>query len=217
MTAQQRTIRTNGVDLVVTEAGDPSGPCIILSHGFPESAHSWRHQMQPLADAGYHVLAPDQRGYGFSSSPKNVTDYGVQHLTGDLVGLLDATGHADATFVGHDWGALVVWEAGRLHPNRVNAICAVSVPFTPWPAKPTELFKMMFTDRFFYMLYFQEVGPAEKELGADIRHTMHQFMWAASGAMYKPGPTDPAELPPMAGTGFLDMFKSTDMVDTRRS
>jgi pimeloyl-ACP methyl ester carboxylesterase len=89
----------------------------------------------------------------------------------------------------------------------VNAICAVSVPFTPWPAKPTDLFKMMFTDRFFYMLYFQEVGPAEKELGADIRHTMHQFMWAASGAMYKPGPMDPAELPPMAGTGFLDMFK----------
>ena len=74
---QQRTIRTNGLDLVVTEAGDPSGPCIILSHGFPESAHSWRHQMQPLADAGYHVLAPDQRGYGFSSSPKNVTDYDI--------------------------------------------------------------------------------------------------------------------------------------------
>jgi pimeloyl-ACP methyl ester carboxylesterase len=202
-----RVIATNGVNLQVTESGDPKGPCVILSHGFPESAHSWRHQMGFLADAGFHVLAPDQRGYGFSSSPKNVTDYGIENLTGDLVGLLDATGHDDATFVGHDWGSLVVWEAGRLHPSRVNAICGVSVPFTPWPMKPTELFKMMFTDRFFYMLYFQEVGPAESELEADIRNTMHQFLWAASGAMYKPGPTDFSELPPMQGSGFLDMFK----------
>ena len=202
-----RVIATNGVNLQVTESGDPKGPCVILSHGFPESAYSWRHQMGFLADAGFHVLAPDQRGYGFSSSPKNVTDYGIENLTGDLVGLLDATGHDDATFVGHDWGSLVVWEAGRLHPSRVSAICGVSVPFTPWPMKPTELFKMMFTDRFFYMLYFQEVGPAESELEADIRNTMHKFLWAISGAMYKPGPTDFSELPPMEGSGFLDMFK----------
>ena len=208
LTTRQRTIHTNGVDLVVTEAGDPSNPCVLLCHGFPESAHSWRHQMEPLAAAGYHVLAPDQRGYGFSSAPRDVAAYGIGNLTADLNGLLDATGHDTATFVGHDWGALVVWESGRLHPERVNAICSVSVPFTPWPMTPTELFKMMFADRFFYMLYFQEVGPAERELEADIRHSMHTIMWGASGDMYRPGPTDINELPPMTGTGFLDMFKN---------
>lgn len=200
----QVTRHVNGVDLVVTEAGDPSAPCVVLSHGFPESAHSWRHQMQFLADAGYHVLAPDQRGYGFSSAPKEVEAYGIRQLTGDLVALLDATGHADATFVGHDWGALVVWEMGRLHPARTNAICAVSVPFTNWPAKPTDLFNAMFGDRFFYMLYFQKVGPAERELEADVRRTMHDILWGGSGEMYR---GMPSEIPPMEGTGFLDMFR----------
>lgn len=200
---QQHTHHVNGVDLQVTSAGDPSGPCVILSHGFPESAYSWRHQIPVLADAGYHVLAPDQRGYGFSSAPKDVSAYGIQHLTGDLVALLDATGHDDAVFVGHDWGAMVVWEAARLHAERVSAVVGVSVPFTPWPARPTDIMKAMWTDRFFYILYFQQVGPPEKELEADVRRTMHNILWGASGEMYKGMPT---EFPPMEGTGFLDMF-----------
>jgi pimeloyl-ACP methyl ester carboxylesterase len=197
------THHVNGVELQVTSAGDPSGPCVILSHGFPESAYSWRHQIPVLADAGYHVLAPDQRGYGFSSAPKDVSAYGIQHLTGDLVALLDATGHDDAVFVGHDWGAMVVWEAARLHAERVSAVVGVSVPFTPWPARPTDIMKAMWTDRFFYILYFQQVGPPEKELEADVRRTMHNILWGASGEMYK---GMPSEFPPMEGTGFLDMF-----------
>lgn len=203
MTMEINTHRVNGVELQVTSAGDPSGPCVILSHGFPESAYSWRHQIPVLADAGYHVLAPDQRGYGFSSAPKDVSAYGIQHLTGDLVALLDATGHDDAVFVGHDWGAMVVWEAARLHAERVSAVVGVSVPFTPWPARPTDIMKAMWTDRFFYILYFQQVGPPEKELEADVRRTMHNILWGASGEMYK---GMPSEFPPMEGTGFLDMF-----------
>ena len=200
---RQSTISVNGVDLRVTQAGDPAGPCVILSHGFPESAYSWRHQIPVLAEAGYHVIAPDQRGYGFSSSPKNVDAYGITHLTGDLVALLDVTGHDTATFVGHDWGAMVVWEAARLHPTRVDAVVGVSVPFTAWPAPPTDIMKAMWGDRFFYILYFQPVGPAERELEADIRRTMHAILWGASGEMYK---GMPSEFPPMEGTGFLDMF-----------
>jgi pimeloyl-ACP methyl ester carboxylesterase len=203
VSVRQSTIHVNGVDLVVTEAGDRSAPAVILSHGFPESAHSWRHQIPVLAEAGYHVIAPDQRGYGFSSSPKDVSAYGIRNLTGDLIALLDHFGHDDAVFVGHDWGALVVWDAGRLHPTRCRAIAAVSVPLTPWPGRPTDLFKAMFGDRFFYMLYFQEVGPAERELDADIRRSMHTIMWGASGEMYR---GVPSEIPPMVGTGFLDMF-----------
>lgn len=199
----QTTMHVNGVDLQVTTAGDPSGPCVILSHGFPESAYSWRHQIPVLAAAGYHVVAPDQRGYGFSSAPRDVAAYGIRDLTGDLVGLLDAFGHDDAVFVGHDWGAMVVWEAARLHPARVRAVVGVSVPFTAWPARPTDIMKAMWSDRFFYILYFQNVGPAERELEADVRHTMHTILWGASGEMFKGMPT---EFPPMEGTGFLDMF-----------
>ncbi|MEY4223989.1 MAG: hypothetical protein RIS33_923 [Actinomycetota bacterium] len=203
MNTRQVTVSVNGVDLQVTEAGDPSAPCVVLCHGFPESAHSWRHQVPFLAEAGYHVIAPDQRGYAFSSAPRDVEAYGIRQLTGDIVALLDHYGHETATFVGHDWGALVVWDAARLHPSRVNAVVGVSVPFTPWPAKPTDLFKAMWGDRFFYILYFQPVGPAERELDADVRRSMHTILWGASGEMYK---GVPSEFPPMEGTGFLDMF-----------
>src|SRR4051794_28462049 len=101
-----RTITTNGVDLNVVEAGE--GPLVVLAHGFPELAYSWRHQIPALAGAGYHVLAPDQRGYGKSSRPEKVEDYDIHHLTGDLLRLLDEVGEEKAVFVGHDWGSIVV-------------------------------------------------------------------------------------------------------------
>jgi len=86
-------------------------------------------------------MAPDQRGYARSSAPAEVGAYGIESLCGDLLGLLDDAGHDDAVFVGHDWGALVVWDLARLHPGRVRAVVNVSVPYTPWPAPPTELFR----------------------------------------------------------------------------
>ena len=92
---------------------------MLLAHGFPELAYSWRHQIPVLAAAGYHVLAPDQRGYGGSSCPDAVTDYDIHALTADLVGLLDEVGADRAVFIGHDWGAVVVWKAAQLHPDRV--------------------------------------------------------------------------------------------------
>ena len=200
---RQRTAHVNGVDLQVLEAGDPSGPPIVLSHGFPEGAYSWRHQLPALASAGYHVIAPDQRGYGSSSAPKDVEAYGIRNLTDDLLALVDETGHEQAIFVGHDWGALIVWDLARLHPDRVRAVVGVSVPFVQWPAPPTQLMKMMFGDRFFYILYFQEVGPAEAELGADPYTTMAKVLWGASGEGFPGRDNLPSELPPMEGTGFL--------------
>jgi pimeloyl-ACP methyl ester carboxylesterase len=207
-TMDTMTIRraVNGIELDVIEAGDPEAPAIVLAHGFPECAHSWRHQIEPLADAGYHVLVPDQRGYGNSTAPAEVEAYGIEHLAGDLLGLLDDTGHDDAVFVGHDWGALVVWDLARLHPERVRAVVGVSVPYTQWPTAPTEMMKAIWGDRFFYILYFQPVGPAEAELEADIERTMRGMLWGASGEAYVEDRPDP---PPMEGTGFLDIIEAS--------
>jgi pimeloyl-ACP methyl ester carboxylesterase len=195
----------NGIELDVTELGDPDRPAIVLLHGFPEAAYSWRHQMAPLAGAGYHVLAPDQRGYGGSSAPADVEAYRTDHLSADVLGLLDATGHADAVVVGHDWGALLMWDLARLHPDRVRAAIGVSVPYTPWPMPPTEVFRATNGDNFFYILYFQDVGPAEAELEADVRETMRTILWRASGEGM---PTTPPAPIPAAGNGFLDAMRS---------
>jgi pimeloyl-ACP methyl ester carboxylesterase len=198
-----RTANVNGVSLAVTEAGRAGDPLIVLSHGFPEGAYSWRHQLEPLAAAGYHVIVPDQRGYGHSTVPKNVTDYGIDELTGDLIALIDQAGHEQAIMVGHDWGALIVWDMARIHPERVKAVVGVSVPFTNWPMRPTELFKALMGDRFFYMLYFQQVGPAETEMGRDPHATMRATLWGASGDNYS---DEIGPLPPAEGTGWLDIM-----------
>ena len=197
----RRRIATNGVELDVIDAGAPGDPVVVLVHGFPESSHSWRHQIDPLVSAGYRVLVPDQRGYGASSAPTDVDAYRSDHLAADLVGLLDDIGADNALFVGHDWGSMVVWDLSRLHPERVRGLVNVSVPYTAWPARPTDLFRALFGDRFFYIVYFQDVGPAEAELEADVAETLRLTLWGGSGEMFGPAP-DP--LPPMEGTGFLD-------------
>ncbi|MDX3659093.1 alpha/beta hydrolase [Streptomyces sp. ID05-26A] len=130
-------VRVNGVELEVFEAGRPNaGKAVVLCHGWPEHAFSWRHQMPALAAAGYHVIVPNQRGYGNSSRPAEVTDYDIAHLTGDLVALLDHHGYEDATFIGHDWGANVVWGLALLHPDRVRKVINLSLPYPERGEKP---------------------------------------------------------------------------------
>jgi pimeloyl-ACP methyl ester carboxylesterase len=174
-----RTVATNGISLHVVDEGQ--GPPVILCHGFPESAYSWRHQIPALAAAGYRVLAPDQRGYGSSDAPDTVEAYGINQLTGDLLGLLDDIGEERAVFVGHDWGAIVVWDLALLHPERVRAVVNLSVPFLRFPMPPVQLFRQLTEGRLFYIVYFQEVGPAEAELGADPRAALAKIYWLASG------------------------------------
>lgn len=120
-------IAVNQVELEVFSAG--SGRPLVLCHGWPEHAYSWRHQIEPLVEAGYHVIVPNQRGYGHSTKPDQVTDYDITHLTGDLVGLLDHYGYQDAVFVGHDWGAIIVWNLAMMHADRVCGVINMSVPF----------------------------------------------------------------------------------------
>jgi pimeloyl-ACP methyl ester carboxylesterase len=174
-------VPTNQIELHVATAGPPEGPPVVLCHGFPELWYSWRHQITALAAAGYRVLAPDLRGYGASSRPHQVSDYGSDKLTGDLCGLLDHYGYDTAAFVGHDWGALVLWEMGRLYPARVSSLYNMSVPFSQSPAPPTEIFGAIFAGKFFYIMYFQPVGPAEAELEEDPRHFLRTILYSAGG------------------------------------
>ncbi|WP_372510362.1 alpha/beta fold hydrolase [Mycolicibacterium pyrenivorans] len=133
---RSRKVQTNGVTLSVAEAGEPGAPLVVLCHGFPELAFSWRHQIAALADAGFHVLAPDQRGYGGSDAPDAVEAYTVVELCADVVGLLDSEvggGAEQAALVGHDFGAVVAWTAPLLHPDRFRAVAGLSLP--PVPAR----------------------------------------------------------------------------------
>lgn len=203
---QHRTIETNGLRMHVAEAGPPDGPLVVLCHGFPELWYSWRHQLPALADAGYRVVAPDQRGYGQTDQPAAVDDYDIVHLTDDMVGLLDVYGAEQAAFVGHDWGAPVVWNLAQRAPERVRGVAGLSVPASPrGPMKPTELMRMLFTDTFFYILYFQAPGVADAELGADPRKTLRAFLWTISGD----SPSDAWTVLPK-GSKFLDSLSDTD-------
>ena len=204
----ERIVDSNGVRLRVIEAGDRGAPTVVLAHGFPELAYSWRHQIPVLAEAGYHVLAPDQRGYGGSSRPDAVEAYDIHQLTGDIVGLLDDVGARRAVWIGHDWGAAVVWNAPLLHPDRVAAVAALSVPVTPRSqVAPTQAWRKMFGEYFFYILYFQEPGVADAELNGDPARTMRRML----GGLQTPG--DQAAAIRMAAPGpdgFIDRLPEPD-------
>jgi pimeloyl-ACP methyl ester carboxylesterase len=197
LTSTERLVDTNAVRLRVVEAGERGAPVVVLAHGFPELAYSWRHQIPALAAAGYHVLAPDQRGYGGSSKPGAIEDYTVAALSADIIGLLDDVGAERAVLVGHDWGSIVAWTLPLLHPDRVAGVVGMSVPPVPRPlTPPTEALRNTFGDNFFYMLYFQEPGVADAELGRDPAMTIRRFIagarpsdqQAAIMRMFKPGP-----------------------------
>ena len=122
------TIATNGVRLHVAEAGPIGGPLVLLLHGFPEFWYGWRHQIGPLAEAGFRVLAPDQRGYNLSDKPRRVADYDLDRLADDVIGLIEATGRDRATVVGHDWGGVVAWWTAIRHPDRLDRLVVLNAP-----------------------------------------------------------------------------------------
>ena len=156
-------VAVNGVELEVFEAGpENAGKPIVLCHGWPEHAYSWRHQIPALVAAGYHVIVPNQRGYGNSSRPSEVTDYDIEHLTGDLVALLDHYGYDDATFIGHDWGAMVVWGLTLLHPDRVNTVINLSLPYQERGARPwIEVMEDVLGGDFYFVHFNRQPGVAD--------------------------------------------------------
>jgi pimeloyl-ACP methyl ester carboxylesterase len=174
----------------------------VLLHGFPECWYSWRHQLTALAEAGYHVVAPDQRGYGRTGAPPNpaVESYSMLHLVGDVIGLIDALGTDRAVVAGHDWGAPVAWNTALFRPDRVSGVIGLSVPYLPRGSEPPiSVLKAVYSDGF-YICYFQQAGVADAELSADPRATFRRLLFAASGDGFGGGiPVVPA------GGGFLDL------------
>ena len=179
MDISHRTIETNGISMHIAEAG--SGPLVLLCHGYPESWYSWRHQLKALADAGYHAVAPDMRGYGKTDKPNDIDRYTLLHLVGDMAGVVSALGYSEAAIVGHDWGAPVAWYAALFRPDIFKAIAALSVPFRPRsPVLPTSVMPQTETS-VFYQLYFQEPGVAEREYESDVRKTIMIGLIGLSG------------------------------------
>ncbi|MEO8114396.1 MAG: alpha/beta hydrolase, partial [Phenylobacterium sp.] len=199
----------NGVEIAYYEAGPREGVPLILCHGFPELAFSWRHQLKALADAGRWVIAPDQRGYGLTSRPEAVTDYDMEHLTGDLAGLVDHLGVEKAIFCGHDWGGLVVWQMPLLHPERVAGIIGLNTPFLARGAyDPIAAMRMAFGPDM-YIVWFQTPGDPDAVLGADVEKTMRFFM-------RRPAALAAAAAPAGGGStfAFRELLNAWDASDT---
>jgi pimeloyl-ACP methyl ester carboxylesterase len=179
---RHQIVDANGIRVHLAEMGPEDGPVVLLCHGFPESWYSWRHQLKALGDAGYRAVAPDMRGYGQTDAPADGRAYTQLHHVGDMVGVLDAIGAAQAVIVGHDWGAPVAWNGALLRPDRFRAVAAFSVPWAPRASvAPTRGMKAHFGDRWFYFLYFQEPGKAEAELEGNIPSFMRGILHTASG------------------------------------
>lgn len=162
-----------------------TGPLVIMVHGFPESWYSWRHQIGPVAEAGFTACAIDVRGYGGSAKPPTVADYAMENMVRDVVGVAEALQPGQpAILVGHDWGAPIVWNSAMIRPDKFRAVSAMSVAYAGIPQRPeTEVFDELFTakNRFFYQVYFQEVGRAEHDFDSDPRDFLGAFYHAISG------------------------------------
>jgi len=168
--------QTNGIRMAVYEAGPADGTPVVLVHGFPELAYSWRHQIKALGDAGFRVIAPDMRGYGLTDRPEPVEAYALTQLTADLTGLLDMLGVQRAVFAGHDWGGIVVWALPLVAPQRVLGVIGLNTPFIARPpVDPIDAMRTVFGDEM-YIVHFQKLGEADAVLGADPAKSVRFFM-----------------------------------------
>jgi pimeloyl-ACP methyl ester carboxylesterase len=193
-----RTISANGIDLFVCEQG--KGPLVVLCHGWPELSYSWRHQIPTLAEAGFHVVAPDMRGFGQSSAPGDIGAYTIFDTVGDMTALVAAFGEKQAIIVGHDWGATVAWHAALFRPDIFTKVAGLSVP-PPFRgrARPLDTLREGGIANFYWQ-YFQPPGIAEAELERDVAETMRMVLGR--------GVSDPSSLFVEKGEGFLSKLRS---------
>jgi pimeloyl-ACP methyl ester carboxylesterase len=222
VTPNFRTIETNGIKLRAAMAG--TGPLVVMVHGFPESWYSWRHQMAPLAEAGFTACAIDVRGYGGSDKPPAVDAYTLKEIAADIAGLIDVLSPGEpAVLIGHDWGAPIVWHTAVLHPKQVRAVAGLSVPYFGLPpVSLDQIIKAMYADqgKFFYQAYFKDEGVAEAAFEADVRGGLRKLYFAGCGDSQGywggidkkhgdallDGLEDPAEFPAWMSGADIDYF-----------
>lgn len=180
-------------DFKVVDAGkarirvalEGEGPLVLMVHGFPESWYSWRHQIGPIAAAGFTACAIDVRGYGGSQKFPEVADYSMENIVGDVRGVADALSPGrPAVLIGHDWGAPIVYDSALIHPDRFTAFATLSVAYTGVPARSfDDIIKARYDDknRFFYQSYFREPGRAEAVFDPNPRDFLRKFYYIISG------------------------------------
>ncbi len=187
-----KTIQTNGINMEVFEQGE--GFPVVLAHGFPELAYSWRLQIPALAAAGYRVIAPNQRGFGETDKPEAVEEYDLAHLCGDMAGLLDALDIEKAVFVGHDWGGPVVWRMPLLYPDRVAGVVGLSVAFpVPGPSDPVGFLEQVFGPEHYIVHFNRQPGVADTAFAANPRRFLSNLF--RRGALAGQKPTSSTEGP----------------------
>lgn len=189
--------QVNGIRMGFYEAGPKDDPVpMVLCHGWPEIAFSWRHQIKALSEAGIRVIAPDQRGYGSTDRPEKVEDYDLEHLTGDLIGLLDHLKIDKAIFVGHDWGGFIVWQMPLRHMARTAGVVGINTPhYDRAPMDPIVLFRQRFGDSM-YIVQFQDPKREPDRIFAERTEQLFDAF------MRKPIPRKPeAAETPVAGVG----------------
>lgn len=202
MTGNTRVVELPGTALSVTELGD--GMPVIMCHGFPGLGYSYRHQLGPIAEAGFRALAVDMLGYGCSSAPTDPADYDQSRITADLVALLDHFDAPRGVFVGHDFGAPAAWNVPLRAPDRVAGLVLLSVPYEPdrLPVRPTTVYAKAAAEHFLHLHYFQQAGVADDELGANPREFLARLFFALSGNYRY---LDIWQHP-SAGRGYLDVL-----------
>ena len=214
-------VSTNGIRMHAAVQGE--GPAVLFCHGFPGLWYSWRRQLPVIAAAGFRAIAVDMRGYGRSDRPLRASEYGNQTIVADLTGLLDALGEDQAVFVGHDFGAQACWAAALHAPERVRGAVSIAVPYGVGFArddenaarqdkkprntrrrgpKPSDTYAAIAKKHFLHLHYFQEVGRAEAELGANPRLFLKRIYWALSAR----GSLLDFKKFPAEGTGYLDVL-----------
>ncbi|MER7990262.1 alpha/beta hydrolase [Streptomyces noursei] len=183
MLPEPRFVATNGVRLAVFAAKPErrtKDACVVLRHGFPELAASWRNQLRPLTDAGFHAMAPNMRVYGRPNGPEDHRAYSIAQTTADVAGLIADAGYERAVMVGHDFGGMVSWMMSHLQPDSVAGVITLNTPFGHSRENPVERYTQLYGPRN-YVAHFQ-TRECEQKLDEDPERSLRFFLRRDTGS-----------------------------------